>query len=84
MRQAGGVILCTDVYGTTEMDTFTCASCNNIIIVRPGAKAEELGGLDWYTGKLICAPCVDGDRSPFEEKLKKQEAQYHALRSYGF
>lgn len=79
MRKAGGVMICTDENGSKEIDTFTCASCKTIVLVRPG----DTGYLDWFTNKLICKACVDGDRSPFEEKLKRMEANAAARRSYG-
>lgn len=75
-----GLITVTDETGTKEIDTFTCASCNTIVAVKPGDK----GFLDRFTNKLICKYCVDGNRSPFEEKLKRIEAQDAARRSYGF
>ncbi len=70
---------------TVEMDTFTCAHCNCVKHVKPRERPEDTGGLCKQCMKLICAQCVErGHCDPFEEKLRREEARYHALRSYGF
>ena len=84
MRNAGGQVIITDPYGpTVEHDTFTCGHCNKIKIVKPKERPEDIGGLCKVCMKLICGDCVStGTCDPLEEKLKREEASYHARRSY--
>lgn len=83
MRNPGGYIEITSADGyKREADTFTCSSCNKIVVVEPMMRAEDLGGICPHTSKLICSSCV-GNSTPFEEKLKAIEARGAALRSYG-
>jgi hypothetical protein len=83
MRNPGGYAVVTDGDSVREADTFTCAHCNSIVIVKAGQKAEDVGGFCRMCMDLICPRCADGPCVPFEKKLEAQEAAYHARRSYG-
>lgn len=78
--RAGGY-LCVSVDGQTsqEFDTFTCAHCNGVTVVRPKTDA---GGWCSMCSRAVCARCADGACTPFEKRLAEMEARYHALRSY--
>ncbi|WP_257318451.1 hypothetical protein [Shinella pollutisoli] len=84
MRSPGGILICTDVTGAArEADTFTCAHCNAVVIVKPMTDPAEMGGRCRMCDGLICKRCAArGVCDPFEEKLKRIEASYHARRSY--
>lgn len=70
--------------GTREADTFTCFHCNSVVFVKPMASPTDVGGMCGLCAKLICPACVaKGNCDPFEKKLERVEASYHALRSYG-
>lgn len=67
-----------------ECDTFTCGHCQRIVHVPARASPESLGGLCKRCMQLICPKCTGtGICDPFEEKLKRVEAQSAARRSYG-
>ena len=85
MRNAGGYACSFDVLGVRhEADTFTCAHCNKIVIVKSGCNPDDLGGICYICTKMVCPICVDaGICDPLEEKLKRAEASHHARRSYG-
>ncbi len=60
-----------------EADTFTCAHCNRIVIVRPKCDPADLGGFCRLCTKMICPSCVDiGSCDPFEKKLERKEKEY--------
>lgn len=85
MRNPGGY---GQIFGdwreTEEHDTFTCFHCNKIVIVKVKCAPEDLGGLCKQCMKLICSACVNkGNCDPLEKKLEREEARYHALKSYG-
>lgn len=83
MLRPGGYFICTSPDATREADTFTCKHCNGIVMVKPLAPPEEMGGRCYQCDSLICQRCVAKGRcDPFEEKLKRIEASYHARRSY--
>lgn len=85
MRRAGGYAYTFDVGGIRqEADSFTCAHCNRIVIVKPKCDPMDLGGMCRICDKMICPTCVDlGKCDPLEKKLEREEAKYRALRSYG-
>ena len=59
-----------------EEDSFTCGHCQKVTFVKPGQRADDLGGLCKVCMNLICPECVDlMICEPFEEKLKKSEAK---------
>lgn len=70
--------------GVFETDSFTCFHCNRVTHVKPKIDAADMGGLCKMCMELVCTKCVGGPCDPFEEKLLREEARYHALRSYGF
>ena len=65
-----------------ESSTFTCAHCNSVRHVQARQSPESIGGLCYVCNELICEQCVGKGCDPLEEKLKRIEARYHALRSY--
>ena len=84
MRRAGGILIATSPDGTRETDTFTCSHCQTVCFVEPRERPEDIGGLCKQCMKLICPRCVDaGVCVPWEKEMERQEARYHALRSYG-
>ncbi len=78
--------------GMVECQTFTCAHCNGIVNVVPGAdgphRQNDGSGLCLVCMGLTCkhcqlaqskgAPCV-----PWEKQMERIEARDRALRSYG-
>lgn len=86
MLKPGGYAFSFDPGGIRqEADTFTCAHCCTIVIVKPKCDPCDLGGLCRLCDKMICPPCVDlGRCDPLEKKLERAEAKDRALRSYGF
>lgn len=84
MRRPGGALICTSSDGESHTDTFTCGHCNGIVLVDGTARAEDVGGMCRLCMTLTCPACTDkGACDPFEKKLERTEARYHALRSYG-
>lgn len=86
MHRPGGYAFTFDVGGIRqEADTFTCNHCNKVVFVKPKCDPADLGGMCRICAKMICPTCVDlGVCDPVEKKLEREEARYHALRSYGF
>lgn len=91
MRKPGGYFESTgpsgklDRFVTIESDTFTCQHCGKVVFVKPMCDPADAGGLCKTCNSLICPQCVArGVCDPLEEKLKREEASYHARRSYGF
>ena len=84
MRNAGGYAFTFDVGGVRqEADTFTCAHCNRVVIVKPKCNIDDLGGMCRLCVKMICPTCVGLACVPFEKKLEAVERRDRALRSYG-
>jgi hypothetical protein len=55
-------------------DTFTCAHCNRIVMVKPKQDAATIGGHCRQCDKLICDRCVaDGRCTPLERRLAAAE-----------
>lgn len=82
MRSPGGYGVYISAYNNIEHDTFTCAHCNCIVVVKPMMDPADMGGSCKVCDSLICGVCVGKGCTPFEEKLKKWEARDVALRSY--
>ena len=83
MRNAQGYACITDPdHGIREADTFTCFHCNSINHVKAKADPSELGGLCKVCMKLICPRCVGQTCVPFMKRIEREEARYHARRSY--
>ena len=84
MLRPGGYAISYDVDGHAhEIDTITCKHCNRVVMVHPKCRPEDLGGFCTVCAGHICDRCVGKGCDPFEEKLKRVEASYHARRSYG-
>ncbi|HEV1992422.1 MAG TPA: hypothetical protein VGR34_06120 [Candidatus Dormibacteraeota bacterium] len=92
-KRAEGVAITTMPYGEImEYQTFTCAHCQTIVNVIPGAdgpdRQNDGSGLCLICMGLTCkrcqlaqskgAPCV-----PWEKMMEQIEARDIALRSYG-
>ena len=83
MKKAG-YLLITSPEGITENDTFGCAHCNNVVIVKAGRPAEESGGWCLHCSKCICRGCgTVGRCTPFEKKLDLYEKRAMSRRSMG-
>ncbi len=80
MRE-GGYIFCSDPDGgTEEASTFTCSHCNRVVIVKPKANPDKIGGLCYACYKMVCPTCVGQGCTPFEKKLEAMEARGRMLR----
>lgn len=67
-----------------ECDTYQCGHCQRVVHVKPKCDPAELGGMCYSCTKMLCRVCVDDPVCvPLEERLLREEARYHALRSYG-
>jgi hypothetical protein len=67
-----------------ECDTYTCRHCQRLVDVPAFAKPEDVGGLCSRCWAPVCPSCVNrGGCDPIDEKIKREEASYHARRSYG-
>lgn len=77
MLRAGNYSITFNPDGATiEQDSFTCGHCQKVTFVKPGQRADDLGGLCKVCMSLICPGCVDKIVcDPFEEKLRRAEAQ---------
>jgi hypothetical protein len=88
MRKPGGFTFLTyDDGRTVEGESFSCRHCNRVVFVRPRERPEDVGGLCKSCMGLTCAKCTDKMAAgalcvPLEERLKREEARYEALRSY--
>jgi hypothetical protein len=82
LRNPGGYAVVTSPDGRREADTFTCAHCNSLVIVKDGQTADDCGGFCRLCMDLVCPRCAGSNCAPFEKKLEQQEAAYHARRSY--
>lgn len=83
MRNPGGWVCITEPDApVVEMDTFTCGHCNKVVQVKVKASPDELGGYCYCCTKMVCPLCVGKGCDPFEKKLERMEASYHARRSY--
>lgn len=84
MRRHGGYLLITGESGSQESDTFCCAHCNALVVVKAGRPAEESGGWCLHCSRCICHGCATVGRcTPFEKRLDLAEKRAAALRSWG-
>jgi hypothetical protein len=84
MRNPGGYsIIIEPGKPDLEQETFTCKHCNRVVFVEPFMDAADFGGRCTLCDGLICPDCVGKGCDPFEEKLKRMEAQHEARKSYG-
>lgn len=80
MRNPGGWLQTTSPDGVVEHDTFTCAHCQRVTVVRHRARGEDMGGLCRLCYKLICPACVGHGCVPFEKNLDHYERTGRWLR----
>ena len=67
-----------------ERDSFTCGHCQKVTFVKPGQRADDIGGLCKVCMNLICPECTDlMICDVFEKKLERAEAKDRFLRSAG-
>ena len=67
-----------------ENDTFTCRHCQRLVDKAAFTRVEDIAGVCAHCNAPICPVCIKrGQCDPFEEKMKRIEASYHARRSYG-
>lgn len=70
--------------GEREHDTFTCAHCNKIVVVKPMMDAADMGGLCKVCMGFTCPHCTGQGCVPFEKKLEIMEQRdIERRRSYG-
>lgn len=69
--------------GMSEMDTFSCCHCGNIVHVKPMVPMDEFGSMCRNCMQMVCPACADGPCIPFEKKLDEMEKREAILRSYG-
>ena len=67
---------------TFETDSFTCFHCCAVEHVLPKADVNAVGFCR-NCMQPICQRCSGLPCEPFQKKLEKAEASYHARRSYG-
>lgn len=83
MRNTQGYLVISGDAGViSENDTFTCAHCNNIVIV-PN-KGTPPGGFCQLCNKLVCDACSTKGCIPFEKKLEEMEARDRFHRSIAY
>jgi hypothetical protein len=64
-----------------EQDTYTCAHCNRIILLKP---AQSPYGGCRQCGGMICSTCVgDVVCKPWERRMEETEARFAMRRSAG-
>jgi hypothetical protein len=81
MRRPGGALICVSPAGEAHSDSFTCGHCNGVVLVGGKDRAEDIGGLCKLCMRFTCAACTArGICDPFEKKLERDEASYHARR----
>jgi hypothetical protein len=85
MRRPGGYFFSFDPGGVRqEADTFTCAHCNRVVIVKAKCNPDDLGGMCRLCMKMICPACVDlGACTPFEKQIEAQERAFRLKRMAG-
>lgn len=84
MRNAGGYLLVTGPDGKVEHDTFTCAHCQRVVLVKVKAPASDCGGWCGRCAKCICPSCAAKPGcTPFEKKLERIEARARLLAAVG-
>jgi hypothetical protein len=83
MLRPGGYAVTVGVDGQkTEADTFTCAHCQRVVMVKPKATASECGGWCGRCAKPICPSCAAKPGcAPFEKQLERIESRARLLKS---
>ena len=85
MRRPGGYAVWTDPDApTVERDTFTCAHCNAVTIVKPKAPPEDAGGFCRQCMAMTCKRCTaQGTCTPFLKRVEISERRSRLLRAMG-
>lgn len=84
MRREGGYAVITDPENPlVELSTITCSHCGRIVHIKAKQNPSDIGGLCKICMGMICPGCVGKGCDPLEEKLRREEKRYEALRSYG-
>lgn len=73
LRPQGYLVGVSEEGVVREADTFTCAHCQTIVVVKPGASASAMGGWCRLCDKPVCPRCSSGACVPFEKKLEAME-----------
>lgn len=98
LRSQGYAIITDPNAPTREFDTITCAHCQRIVFIKPGAVRQgfdkgdagnpstpDPGGFCRQCMSPVCGPCCDDGRCiPFEVKLLKMEGRKAFLRGVEF
>lgn len=84
MNRAKGAITVTGPLGTTEIETFTCGHCSQVVSIPFKADKDKIGALCKPCMQMVCVACAKkGACEPFEKKLKIMEDRGRFLRSIG-
>lgn len=84
MRNPGGYgLMCEPGKRDVEHDTFTCAHTNRVVIVKPGARPEDIGGLCKVCMGLICSEEVGRPCVVLEKRLQRMEDSARFARDAG-
>lgn len=85
MERANNYSVAVTPYGRElEYDSFTCFHCQQIMMVKPRQKPEDLGGLCKVCMQLICPACVGKMTcDPWQKKMERMEAKDRFLRQAG-
>jgi len=84
MRTPGGyAVISYDDGRVIERDTIQCKHCQRMLHVKPFQDPMELGGFCGGCSGFVCPSCVGKGCDEIERKLEREEASYHARRSYG-
>lgn len=82
--RARGHVSITGPNGTVEHETFTCAHCQQVVIIKPRALPEEIGGRCGHCDAMVCASCARVGRCvPFERRIEQYEQRMRLLRQVG-
>jgi hypothetical protein len=82
LRPGGYAVISDPVNGVREADTFTCCHCNTVVVVKSGARPEDLGGWCAMCAKPVCPKCAGGSCDPFEKKLERIEERARRAREF--
>lgn len=80
IARTGYATLIEPVGRMKEADTFTCAHCQSIRIVKPFCDPADLGGLCKTCMGVICERCLGGVCDPILKKIERQEKAAQARR----
>jgi hypothetical protein len=83
MHKEQGLAILTSPDGVKECSTFTCARCSRVVHVKPRCAPEDLGGVDYRSGRLICSTCVNAETRLWEERVEFLETEIERSRFSG-